>query len=137
MENGPERAAFWVNFIADRCEYPAPVLLRDQLVHATFEDFCPCGCNSFGVRVEHSSGLRPLVPPKDEVRPGRNGVIFEADFRLSDGKAIEIVIFADDEGHLSYIEVDCNANNEAVPQEITAQERPFHVHASASLNADL
>ena len=52
MENGPNRAAFWVNFITEQCEYPAPTLLRDQLVHATFEEFCPCGCNSFEVRVQ-------------------------------------------------------------------------------------
>ena len=136
MENGPNRAAFWVNFIKERGEYPAPAVLQGQLAHAIFEEFCLCGCNSFGVRVQTSEGLQPLVPPKDEVLPGRHGAIFEADFRLVDGKTIEIIIFADDEGNLDYVEVDCNANSEPVPQEIIALDRPFHIRASASLIKD-
>ena len=135
--NGPNRAAFWVNFITERCEYPAPALLREQLLHTTFEEFCPCGCNSFSVRVENKERLRPLVPPQDNVPTGRRRyAIFEANFRLEDGKTIEIVIFADDEGNLDYVEVDCNANSEAVPQEVIVPDRPFHVRASDSLNKD-
>lgn len=134
MENGPGRAAFWADFILTRCEYPAPALLREQLARATFAEFCPCGCNSFGV--QNSEGARPLVPTRDEVLSGRHGTIFEADFRLADGRTIEIIIFANNEGNLDYIEVDCNANSEPVPQEIVAPDRPFHVHASDSLNMD-
>jgi hypothetical protein len=136
MENSPLRAAFWVNFITEQCDYPAPHILRDQLAHATFEEFCPCGCNSFRVRVQRSHRLRPLVPPKDQVLPGRTRAIFEADFRCEDGKTIEIIMFADDEGNLSYVEVDCNANSEPVPQEVIASDRPFHIRASESLNTD-
>jgi hypothetical protein len=134
VENGPNRAAFWADFILMRCEYPAPALIRQQLVHATFAEFCSCGCNSFGV--QNSEGARPLMPPRDEVRPGRHGAIFEAEFRLVDGRTIEIIIFANDQGNLDYIEVDCNANSEPVPQEIDAPNRPFHVWASDSLNMD-
>lgn len=134
MENGSDRAAFWADFILTRCEYPAPALLREQLARATFAEFCPCGCNSFGVRT--GGGTRPLIPPHDEVLPGRHGAIFEADFRLADGKTIEIIIFANDEGNLDYIEVDCNANSEPVPHEVVAPDRPFHVRASANLKMD-
>ena len=134
MENNPDRAAFWADFILTRCEYPAPTLLRGQLADATFAEFCSCGCNSFGV--QNSEGARPLTPPLNEVRFGRHGAIFEAEFRLVDGKTIEIVLFTNDEGNLDYIEVDCDANSEPVPQEIVALDRPFHVRASDSLNMD-
>lgn len=133
MENGPNRAAFWVNFITERCEYPAPVLLEEQLMYATFEEFCPCGCNSFGVRVQNRDRLRPLTLPRNKVLTGGHYAIFEADFRLEDGKTIEIIIFADDEGILDYVEVDCNANSEAVPQEVIVPDRPFHIRASDCL----
>ncbi len=76
------------------------------------------------------------MPPKGEVLPRRHGAIFEADFRLADGKTIEIIIFANDEGNLDYIEVDCNANSEPVPKEVAAPDRPFHIQASTSLNMD-
>ncbi|WP_425228259.1 hypothetical protein [Sphingomonas sp.] len=134
MENGPTRAAFWADFILKRCEYPAPDLLREHLAHATFAEFCRCECNSFGVR--NGGETRSLVPPRDEVLPGRHAAIFEADIRLADSKTIEIIIFANDEGNLDYIEVDCCANSEAVPDEVIAPDRPFHVRASNSLNMD-
>ena len=76
------------------------------------------------------------MPPKGEVLPGGHGAIFEADFRLADGKTIEIIIFATDEGNLDFIEVDCNANSEPVPQEVVAPDPPFQIHASASLIMD-
>jgi hypothetical protein len=135
VENGPDRAAFWADFILTRCEYPAPALLREQLARATFAEFCPCGCNSFGV--QNSEGARPLMPPRDEVLSGRHGAIFEVEFRLANSNSIEIILFANDEGNLDYIEVDCNANSEPVPQEIVALGRPLHGHTSDSLYMDL
>src|SRR2546423_13621489 len=50
MANGPARAEFWKEFVANRCEYPAPDRLRAQLADAEFYDFCECGCNSFAVK---------------------------------------------------------------------------------------
>jgi hypothetical protein len=86
MANGPERARFWRTFIAERCEYPAPIRLNAQLAVAEFFDFCGCGCNSFGVRVPASAEVSPLAEPN-----GNFGMIFEADFLLA-GKSLEIAL---------------------------------------------
>jgi hypothetical protein len=83
MENGPARAAFWKEFIPHRCQYPAPNLLRDQLDHAEFSDFCNCGCNSFAVRVDPAF-VKPLLPARTEARSEWHSAIYTADFKLPD-----------------------------------------------------
>jgi hypothetical protein len=131
MENGPTRAAFWKRFISDKCGYPAPALLRNQFEHAEFSDFCECGCNSFGIRVDPAH-VKPLLPPAAEPRKG-HAAIFTADFRMPDEKTLEIIIFADDHGHLDYVEVDCCGNSYPVPDEVAVEEPAFHTWAAESL----
>ncbi len=132
MENGPTRAEFWKEFISTKCRYPAQALLRDQLGHAEFTDFCACGCNSFGLRIDPAH-VKPLLPPKAEPRSEGHVAIYMADFRMPHEKTLEIVIFADDHGHLVYVEVDCCANSYPVPAEVVVEEPPFSTWATKSL----
>lgn len=130
MANDLTRAEFWRSFILDNCQYPAPNRLRAQLDAARFEEFCDCGCNSFAVRLPQDSGLPGLVPPRPH-----GGLIFETDFTLATGQSLEVLLFADSEGRLNYVEIDCNANTEPVPDEIEVGP-PDRVHASAPWLAD-
>lgn len=132
MENGPARAEFWKGFILDRCQYPSPDLLRDQLDHAEFTEFCECGCNSFSVRVDPVK-VRPLLPPKPEPRSKGHAAIYEAEFKLADGKTLEIIIFANDHGHLVGVDVDCCGNSYPVPDNVAVDEPPIHTRAAKSL----
>src|SRR5947209_5410816 len=128
MANGPARAEFWKEFVANRCEYPAPDRLRAQLADAEFYDFCECGCNSFAVKANEDAP--PLVPPHGG--PGHRS-IYTADFKMPDDRTLEIILFADPNGNLDYIEVDCCANSYPIPDLVEVGERPFHITASKRL----
>lgn len=128
MANGLPRARYWVEFILTRCPFPAPRTLRAQFEASDFVEFCDCGCNSFKLRTR--AGARP--PPI--AAPGGYGSVFEADFRTADeDKTIEIVLFADQAGNLAYVEIDCCANSQAVPDTVELMDAPYHVNASPSL----
>jgi hypothetical protein len=127
MPNTPERAKFWKEFILSSCQYPAPAILRAQFEHATFSEFCDCGCNSFKISVPKSDAIPRLASE------GGYGAVFEADFRIEDGKTLEIILFAGEDGNLAYVEVDCCGNSYPVPEDFTAEGKPYHVQASESI----
>jgi hypothetical protein len=131
MENGPERAEFWQTFILEKAGYPSPSRLRQHFENAEFTDFCNCGCNSFGLRVATDRSVALLLPTSTEER-GRIA-IHEADFRLADGKTLEIIIFVDRNGFLDFVEVDCCANSYPIPAEVEVAEPPFHTRSSSDL----
>jgi hypothetical protein len=128
MANGPARAEFWKEFVTARSGYPAPERLRAQLAEAEFSDFCDCGCNSFAVKA--TNGTPPLTPGHDG--PGHRA-IYEAEFKMADERTLEVILFANCDGDLDYIEVDCCANSYPVPDVIEADAQPFHTRASERL----
>ena len=128
MANGPARAEFWKKFVTTRCEYPAAERLRAQLADAEFYDFCECGCNSFAVKA--SKDALPLANTHNG--PG-HGAVYEADFNMPDDWTLEIILFANADGNLDYIEVDCCANSYPVPDLIEVGDQPFRTWASKSL----
>lgn len=128
MANDATRAEFWRQFIATRCEYPAPARLQAQLAVAEFFEFCACGCNSFAVRIPGSARVEPLAPPY-----AHRYAAFEAFFHLPADKSLEVVIHLDADGYIDYVNVDCCANSEPVPDEIEAADPPYRVWASQRL----
>ena len=130
MKNGPTKAEFWRAFIMEHCQYPATGRLRAQFEAARFDDFCDCGCNSFAVVPDEAAAPLPLIAPGSH-----GGLIFEADFTLDESRSLEVLLFADAQGLLNYVEIDCNANSEPVPETVEVGE-PYRVHASAPLLAD-
>jgi hypothetical protein len=128
MANGPARAEFWKEFVTTRCMYPSAERLREQLAEAEFSDFCDCGCNSFAVKASESAP--PLTHRHDG--PGHRS-IYEAEFMMADERTLEIILFANPDGDLDYIEVDCCANSYPVPDMIEADTQPFHTWGSQRL----
>jgi hypothetical protein len=126
MPNGPDQAAYWRNFILSRCGFPNPARLAQQFEGAEFEEYCACGCNSFGVRVQ--TGTPPLAR---EATSG--GVVFSADFAMGSTGQLEIMLSVDGEGNLDRVDVMCNANSCPVPDVVLASAEPFHVSASKHL----
>ena len=124
-----DRVDFWINFICENSQFPAVQRLRDQFSVATFLDFCNCGCNSFSVSVpEHLA-----IPIACSGSAGH--MVFESAFQLQDiGKSLEILLFVDAIGNLSYVEIDCNGNSEPVPGIIKISGPPYHVYASQALS---
>jgi hypothetical protein len=129
MTNSLERAKFWQEFILSKCQFPRPEKLRSQFESAEFSEFCDCGCNSFKVAVEKEKNVEPLAAC------GQYGAVFEANFQfLGEEKTLEIVLLADEDGNLAYVEIDCCANSFPVPDKIEVKEPPYHVHASDALS---
>ena len=63
-------------------------------------------------------------------------MFFEADFDLASGDHLEVLLFVDGSGNLSFVEVDVNANSAPVPDEINIRGHAQHGHVSASLLRD-
>jgi len=124
MANNLIRAEFWKTFIATQSAYPAVDRLRAQLEFATFSDFCECGCNSFAVKANPDA--LSLLAPHDG--PGHRA-IFTVDFEMADDKTLEIILFANTDGDLDYIQVECCANSYPVP-ELIEVGRPVSTWAS-------
>ena len=120
--NNQERAKFWVDIICDKGGYSKPEELKEQFNSSKFSEFCDCGCNSFKVEVDKKENIKPIA------KTGKYGAIFECNFNLEeDNKTLEIVLFADKDGYLAYVEVDCCANSYPVPEVIKIKGEPFHV----------
>jgi hypothetical protein len=128
MSNNAQRARFWIDIICSRCHYPAPERLRAQFEAAELSDFCACGCNSFGVSLLNPE-ISPVCGPHS-----RYGAFFEASFYTSElGKNIEIILFADESGHLKFVEVNFCANAFPVPDDIRISDEPFFVRSAKSV----
>ena len=127
----PQRLQVWIDFIVGNAGFPSPDRLAAQFNAAQFSEFCDCGCNSFKVSVPVNSSIEPIATPT--ARAGARA-IFQSSFHLnSSGKSLEIALFADALGNLAYVEIHCNANSEPVPESITVQDGPYHVHGEPSL----
>jgi hypothetical protein len=128
MPNGPEQAAYWRDFVIARCAYPNAARLAAQFDGAELAEFCACGCNSFGVRVQ--TGTPPLAR---ETKSG--GVVFNADFAVTADRQLEIILSVDEAGHLDRVDVSCNGNSHPVPHAIPVDLEPYHIWASDRLIA--
>jgi hypothetical protein len=127
MANTLQQAEFWKGFIIEKCQYPAPQILRAQFERATFSQFCDCGCHSFKVAVPMNESIPRLSDSSGY------GAVFEAGFHIDDNKTLEIILFADEKGNLAFVEIDCCGNSYPVPEKFTVQEPPYDVHASNTL----
>ena len=124
-----DRVEFWIDFICANSQFPAPERLRAQFSTASFSDFCNCGCNSFAVTVAGGVAVDPIASPGTPDR-----MIFESAFQLlPTEKSLEILLFADAGGNLSYVEIDCNGNSEPVPDSIQVDGPPYHVYAFSAV----
>ena len=124
-----QRLGFWIEFIVSRSGFPSPQRLAAQFAVASFSEFCVCGCNSSKVSVPADAHIEPIATPSSHT-----GAVFESSFHLEpSNKSLEFILFADELGNLSYVEIDCNANSEAVPEVIQVRGEPYHVHRSQGL----
>lgn len=65
------------------------------------------------------------------------GLVFEADFRNRSGPedagSLEILLFSDDSGHLSYVEIDYCGNGLLMPEHLSLELTPYNVFRSDAL----
>ncbi|MFM0014305.1 hypothetical protein [Paraburkholderia sediminicola] len=131
-KNDFHRAAAWIAFILERCQFPNSDALAAQFENAGIAEVCGCGCNSFGL-----SMATPKLAPGIVTSGHGYGLVFEADFRnrAEEGKtgSLEILLFANDSGHLSYVEIDYCGNAFPIPAQMDLELMPYHVFESSRL----
>ena len=124
-----QRLEFWKRFLVADAGFPYPDRLEAQLAVAAFSEFCDCGCNSFAVSVAQDAGVQPIYEPGHS-----DGAFFQSAVLLDpSGNSLEIVLFSDEIGNLSFVEIHFNGNSEPVPTAIDVQGPPYHVHAESGL----
>ncbi len=132
MQNDQDRAAYWIAFILERCQFPNPNVLAAQFENAEIVELCECGCNSFAL-----SMATPEAVPRIATSGHGYGLVFEADFRdrscPEDSRSLEILLFADDSGHLSYVEIDYCGNGLPIPERLSLESTPYNVFRGITL----
>ena len=134
MPNDLKQAAYWVAFILEHCPFPNQDVLAAQFSNAELGRFCECGCHSFSL----SLASPEKVPRIASAFSGQGyRMVFEADFRdrcePQGSESIEILLFADESGHLADVEIDYCGNGIPVPANLNLDLTPYHVFASESL----
>lgn len=131
-KNDVHRAAAWIAFILERCQFPNREALAARFTNAGIVKVCECGCNSFTLSMAAPERAPRIVPSGYGY-----GLVFEADFRdlAKDGNtgSLEILLFANDSGHLSYVEIDYCGNAFPVPEQMDLESMPYHVFESSRL----
>ncbi|WP_345816874.1 hypothetical protein AAGS40_28320 (plasmid) [Paraburkholderia sp. PREW-6R] len=134
MPNNLERAAYWVTFILEHCPFPNRDALAAQFANAQIVRLCECGCNSFSLSLATPDEVPPIAIASSG-QPYR--MVFEADFHdrseLEVGGSIEILLFADESGHLADVEIDYCGNGIPIPENLDLEFPPYNVFVSDSL----
>ena len=132
MRNDLNRAAYWIAFTLERCQFPNRDALAAQFANAEIGELCQCGCNSFALSIAAPDGV-----PRISTSGHGYGLVFEADFRdLSEpdeSRSLEILLFADDSGHLNYVEIDYCGNGLPIPERMNLESAPYHLFQGDTL----
>lgn len=130
MNNSPETAKTWVEFIAAREEFSCGEKLRAQFSKATLTHFCECGCQSFNAEVSDSSQAEPIAPPSE-----RGGLAFMLEFKTSNPEgSLEFIVYADKSGNFDGMDVHFNGNSDPAPEAFEIEEPPYHVYGILARN---
>ncbi|WP_155636171.1 hypothetical protein [Burkholderia cepacia] len=134
MPNDLNQAARWVSFILEHCPFPNRDALAAQFANAEILRICKCGCNSFGLSLATPDKVPPIAVASSG-QPYR--MVFEADFRdrrePEGWGSIEILLFADESGHLADVEIDYCGNGIPIPESLNLEIMPYNVFVSESL----
>ncbi len=107
MPNTQETAARWVSLLAQRTELPFAGELLAHFGHARITHLCGCGCNSFECDIPVGAELQPLFGARRDLPS------FEVAFAGNGDDPIDVVVHADERGHLSGIDVHLGLSNHA------------------------
>jgi len=96
MENNLVQATKWLKFIYD-FELPDKELFRAHAFAGKIVNLCNCGCSSFEIEIADDADLDPLSPG--------SGLFFEMAFKTNKDDVVDFLVFTDDRGYLSSIEI--------------------------------
>ena len=114
MENNLTQATKWLKFICD-LELPDIGIFKKHIVAGKITNLCTCGCNSFEFEILSDADLDPLSQV--------NGLFFEAAFSTNKDDVIDFLVFTDDQGYLSGVDITYGfANHAPLPEGIIIHE---------------
>lgn len=131
MTNSIATARKWTEFVASRPEFSPGNRLLEQFEFGDITDICPCGCNSFSIKLPAEAGILPLVPPSVN-----GGASFLMEFEAIEPKGtLEFIVYTDTAGNLDGLDVHFNANTEPVPEGLRIAKQPYHVYGPLARKA--
>ncbi|MCC2974613.1 hypothetical protein [Massilia sp. IC2-476] len=102
MANSQQQAANWLSFLLTQ-DVPFNELLRSHVAIGKISELCNCGCHGFGFEVPAQATVRPLQEGA--------GVFYELAFASNHPEEITMLLFTDERGYLSWIDVTYGACN--------------------------
>jgi hypothetical protein len=134
MRNNLNRVAHWITFILERCQFPNLDALAAQFSNAEIGKLCECGCNSFALSMAAPDEV-PRIATAMSGQAYRR--VFEADFRdlwePEGWGSLEIMLFANESGHLADVEIDYCGNGIPIPEHLNLELTPYNVFISEKL----
>jgi hypothetical protein len=131
MTNDIATARKWTEFVARRPEFSPGIRLVEQFELGDITDLCPCGCNSFSIKLPTDTAVSPLVPPSEN-----GGASFVIEFEAIEPKGtLEFIVYTDPAGNFDGLDVHFNANTEPVPQDLRIAKEPYHVYGPLARKA--
>lgn len=107
MSNSKAKARRWVEFLADQPAAPWGKLLQAHFEVGHITRLCECGCNSFDLEIPAGVSIEPIA---ELCRPGK---IFEIVYESSAAAEVAFLVFVDERGYLSSLDVTCGDGNQA------------------------
>ncbi len=107
MNNSKVKAHQWLEFLVNEPAVPFGSMLKEHFDAGKITRLCDCGCNSFDLEIPANVSLEPIA------EPGRPGKIFEIVYESNAEAEVAFLIFVDDRGYLSSIDVTCGDGNHA------------------------
>ncbi|QMU61779.1 MAG: hypothetical protein GKR92_08750 [Gammaproteobacteria bacterium] len=114
MKNDLVQATKWLKIIYD-FELPDKNLFKKHVFAGKITNLCNCGCNSFEIEIPSDADLEPLAPG--------NGLFFEAAFNTNKDDVVDFLVFTDDRGYLSGVDITYGfATHAPIPNGIELHE---------------
>ncbi|QGZ38094.1 hypothetical protein IP92_01621 [Pseudoduganella flava] len=102
MANSRQRATDWLSFLLTQ-DLPFGEALRSQIAAGSVRELCECGCEGFAFAV-------PVEAKVQRLQDGA-GVFYEVAFTSNYPEEIDILLFTDERGNLSWVDVTYGASN--------------------------
>ncbi|WP_090184622.1 MULTISPECIES: hypothetical protein [unclassified Duganella] len=110
MANSKQHATDWLRFLVAQ-DLPFSDALSNQVAIGMIGELCACGCQGFAFEVPEDANVLPLQAGA--------GVFYEVVVSSNFSEEIDLLLFTDDRGCLSWIDVTYGACNiEAMPEGI-------------------
>ncbi len=114
MKNNLILANKWLDFLCD-LELPDKTRFKEHILAGEVTSLCDCGCHSFEFSIPSHISLEPLTQG--------SGLFFEVAFSTNKDDVMDFLVFTDDRGYFSGIDITYGFEGHApLPEDLTIRE---------------